>query len=78
VVRGARKRLLAAVLLVAAYAAGIGTGSLMPSALAQARPGTRFVNVGEDGPFRVWRDTKTNQCFIVTTPYFAMLAVGPC
>jgi hypothetical protein len=59
------------------YLAGAVTSSALPVVHAQKKSG-RFVNIGEDGPFRLWRDTKTDQCFIVTTPYYAMLSVGPC
>lgn len=72
-----RPKLLVLILIVIAYVAGVLTGSSIPALDAQQRP-SRFVNVGTDGPFRIWRDTRTDQCFIVTTPYFAMLSVGPC
>jgi hypothetical protein len=63
--------------MVLAYLAGLFTPRSAPVVNAQTSS-TRFVNVGADGPFRLWKDTRTDQCFIVTTPYFAMLSVGPC
>ena len=73
-----RSKLLVSVFIVMAYLAGLFTShTVIPRVDAQQKP-SRFVNVGADGPFRIWRDTRTDQCFIVTTPYFAMLSVGPC
>jgi len=71
-----RPRLVAGFVIVLAYVAGVLSAGAISGTQAQAP--SRFVHIGTDGPFRVWRDTKTDQCFIVTTPYFAMLSVGPC
>jgi hypothetical protein len=66
-----------ALLVALGYLGGVLSRDWVPILFAQP-PSTRFVNVGSDGPFRIWKDTRTDQCFIVTTPYFAMLSVGSC
>lgn len=72
-----RSKILIGTLVVLAYLAGLFTTVSTPTLSAQRQP-SRFVKVGDDGPFVMWRDTRTDQCFIVTTPYFAMLSVGQC
>lgn len=72
-----RCKALAATLIVGAYIAGVLTADFLPRLQAQQQS-SRFVSLGTDGPFRVWQDTRTDRCFIVTTPYFAMMSVGPC
>jgi hypothetical protein len=73
-----RSKLLVLVLLVLAYLTGFLTAGAIPTATAQRQQASRFVSMGNDGPFRLWKDTRTGQCFIVSTPYFALLSVGPC
>jgi len=60
-----------------AYLAGLVSQPWAPRVSAH-QPASRFVNMGNDGPFRMWKDTRTDQCFIVTTPSYSMLAVGAC
>lgn len=72
-----RARLLVLALMTLAYILGTLTAGSFPAVQSQSTS-SRFVHVGTDGPFRIWKDTRTNQCFIVTTPYYAMLSVGAC
>ena len=54
-----RSKLLVSVFIVMAYLAGLFTShTVIPRVDAQQKP-SRFVNVGADGPFRIWRDTRT-------------------
>ena len=73
-----RSRLLVSICILTAYLAGCLTSQAITSRVEAQQKPSRFVNVGSDGPFRMWKDTQTDQCFIVTTPYFAMLSVGAC
>jgi len=70
------RRLLLVLLVLASYLAGFVSGG-RPALMAQ-RTSSRFVNVGTDGPFRIWKDTQTGQCFIVTSPGAAMLTISSC
>lgn len=72
-----RPKLLVCLLVLTAFLAGFFTAGMMPEVTAQ-EPSSRFAYIRDDGPFRMWKDTQTDQCFIVTTPYFAMLTVGSC
>ena len=72
------RKLLIGLMVAIAYLAGVVTNEFVISTASGQQRSSRFVNIGADGPFRIWRDIQTDQCFIVTSPYFAMLSVGPC